>query len=223
MQPRPRGARAGNSLYMVLLITGVLFILSMMLPQVLVQAAGGIKLDHGRDQLMDAMDSGIAFAEARLKHDLANTVGAWGPAERGGATPPPQGLTPDENGPGIPGMAGWVATPSYDNPDFGPKHRFTFEVRCLKARLFNVKEYQNGQALYQFNYALHAGAWEVARGPGTSKKMEVTGVVSVIATISPQGTRTVDSVKLQGIDHAVEGEYAPIKPIPLRKVPPPAS
>lgn len=197
----PKGARAGTSLYMVILLTGILFTISVMLPQLLVQAASGIKLDRGRDHLMDALDSGVAFAEARVKRDVTNKV------QNFGQNAPQEGYLKDAPGPGIKGMGGWVAKPTYDNPDFGPKRDLNFEVRCLKIRLFNVVRGLNSET-YEFNYTLQAGAWDPRAG--TSKRAEVNGVASVAATVDRTGARTVNSVKLQAINREVPGAYVPL-------------
>jgi len=60
--PARPGARAGGALYPVLLLLGVLVFLGCMIPQVLVQASVGIRQDRGRDALVLALESGIAFA-----------------------------------------------------------------------------------------------------------------------------------------------------------------
>jgi hypothetical protein len=206
------GAREGTSLYMVLLLTGILFMMSAMLPQVLVQAGSAIRVDRTRDLLMDTVDSGIAFGEARLKRDLSNLVTTWSgngdPLQRGPA-PPPVGFVPDKSGPSLQGMAGWVVRPTFDNPDFGPKKTFNFEVRCLKVALYHVQRTDISE-MNQFHYTLDAGAWEI-KGE-RSRHIEVNGVITVNASIDRHGNRGIIDLQVQSINRELLNHYVSLAP-----------
>jgi hypothetical protein len=189
----PTGARPGGSLYPVLIIVGILFLMSTMLPQVLVQASGAIRIDHKRDAVGDTLDSAIAFAEAKLKADLATHV-ATGAAAAGSKTPAPP--------------AGWVVRPSFDNPDFGHKNPYDFEVKCAKLSLWKV-EVDGLNEVYRFAYTLDAGAWDLKHS--LNRHAEVTGLVTV--TASPgKGQRNIDDVKLEAMNRDKSQPYVPTPP-----------
>jgi hypothetical protein len=206
------GARPGTSLYMVILLTGILFMMSAMLPQILVQASGAIRIDRSRDLLMDAVDSGIAFGEARLKRDLTNHVTSWsgnGDPAQTGPKPPAAGFVPDKAGPSLQGMAGWVVHPTFDNPDFGQRKQLNFEVRCLKVALFHVQRTEVSETS-QFHYSLDAGAWE-NKGEH-NRHVEVNGVITLNASIDRHGNRTVNDVQIQSINREIMNRYVALAP-----------
>lgn len=184
-----RTSRTGGALFPVLMITGIIFLLSSMLPQVLVQASGSLRVDHARDELTNALDSGVAFAEARLKRDLTNYVMAGVPlTSLAGAALATlaDGTGADSGGLGtpLPQLAGWVVKPSFDNPDFGRKKKYAFEVRCQTVRLWKLGLDANGE-IYRFTYALDAGAW---REDGNKKHVEVTGTITLTTAVSRSST-----------------------------------
>jgi hypothetical protein len=186
-------ARTGGALFPVLILVGILFLMSTMLPQLLVQASGAIRIDHKRDTVDQALDSAIAFAEAKLKHDLSTQV-ATGAAAAGGKTPAPP--------------AGWVVRPSFDNPDFGHKNPYDFEVKCLKTTLWKV-EVDGVNEVYRFAYTLDAGAWDDKHT--VQKHAEVTGLATV--TASPgKGQRNVEDVKLEAMNREKSQPYMAAKP-----------
>ena len=206
----PRGARRGGALYPVLIIMGILFMMSALLPQVLVDASVNIRTDRKRDKLMDAVDTAIAFSEARLKRQLASLVVSGQAAEAGKKIVPGTDslkFYKEGSAPSIPGSAGWVVKPTFDNPDYGHNHDYDFEARCMRVHLFHVNDLLVSQ-VYQFNYTIDAGAWNKA---GNNKHVEVNGVVQIPAAVGPHGERTVsdESVTIQGINREVPTPYVP--------------
>jgi hypothetical protein len=185
-----KGARAGGALFPVLILVGIMFLMSTMLPQLLVQASGAIHIDHKRDAVDQALDSAIAFAEAKLKHDLATQV-ATGAAAGGGKTAAPP--------------AGWVVRPSFDNPDFGHKNPYDFEARCLKIGLWKV-EVDGLNEVYRFAYTLDVGAWDQKHT--VQKHAEVTGLVTVVASPG-KGQRNIEDVKLEAMNRDKSQPYIP--------------
>jgi hypothetical protein len=152
------GARRGGSLYPVLMITAILLILSSMLPQVLVGASNAQKNGVARDRLLDAVESGVAFAEARLKQQLSADLMA-GSVPKGGS---------------------WVIKPSYDNPDFGPKKDATFEVKLVSVKLDSFVPLGDGKELYRYAYRLHA---QGATAKGRQMALGVSGMVTLHMTV----------------------------------------
>jgi hypothetical protein len=187
-------ARTGGALFPVLVIVGILFLLSTMLPQVLVQAAGAIRLDNKRDKLSDALDSGVAFAEARLKRDLAQHVATGAAADHARANQP---------------LGGWKVRPTFDNPDFGRKKDYDFEVRCTKASLWKVDTIGIDQEVYRYAYVLDVGAWDAKHGQ--ARHAEITGLVTVTAKPG-RPERQVAEVKVEGINRERKDPYQSVVP-----------
>ncbi|MDB5097093.1 MAG: hypothetical protein JWM80_1514 [Cyanobacteria bacterium RYN_339] len=184
----PVGARPGGALFPVLILVGILFMISTMLPQILVQASGAIRIDHKRDAVSDTLDSAIAFAEAKLKRDLALQV-ASGAAAAGPKTAAP--------------AAGWAIRPSFDNPDYGHKNLYDFEVKCTKISLWKV-EIQGLNEVYRFAYVLDVGAWDQKHA--LNKHAEVTGLATI--TASPgKGQRNIEEVKLEAMNREKSQPY----------------
>lgn len=173
-QPRAGGARRGGALYPVLMITAVLLTLSSMLPQVLVGASHAQKNGQARDRLLDAVESGVAFAEARLKQQLSADLLA-------GSVPKP---------------APWVMRPSYDNPDFGPKKDANFEVKLVSVKLRGYIP-KDGEEVYEYAYRLHA---EGSTPKGRRMELGVSGLVVIEMAVDVSGSgipsRTLKDAKV---------------------------
>ncbi len=174
-----RGARAGGALYPVLLLMGVLVFLGAMIPQVLVQASVGIKQDRSRDSLTVALESAIAFAEARLKKDLSDELVLKDAAR----------ITP------------FTIKPSFENPDFGKKRAYDWEARLLKTSVFDVVSNEKDPVkTFVYAYRLQAKAWST-RPDGLNQGSEVNGLISVrILDEKSKGgvsIRTLDGVSFE--------------------------
>lgn len=174
-----RGGRAGGALYPVLMLMGVLVFLGAMIPQVLVQASMGIRQDRSRESLVVAMESAIAFAEARLKKDLSDGL-----------------LLSDE-----PGVKPFTIKPSFTNPDFGKKRDFDWEARLLRTEVFDVASSEKDPLItFVYSYRIQAKAWST-RDPGLNQGSEVNGLISVrvLRAVSEGGvkTRVLDGVSFE--------------------------
>lgn len=167
-----RRARPGGALYPVLLIAVVLFGMAMALPQVLVGAGASLRLDSGRDRKREAMESAVAFAEARLKRELTN-LALSGPAELG-VVLPTAGAGFPLNGLSMSKIGGFTVRPSFANPDYGRRKLLDWEVKCLRVGLWGYDRTEvptapaapgapppstSFQERYRFNYLLDAAAW----------------------------------------------------------------
>ena len=152
-----RGARAGGALYPVLLLLGVLVFLGCMIPQVLVQASVGIRQDRGRDALVLALESGIAFAEGRFKKELTDSL-----------------LLSDK-----PILRPFTVKPTLDNPDFGRKKLHDWEARLLRIRRFDtVSSVPSRFTTHVFSYRIQVRAWGTRPG-SPAMGSEVNGLISV--------------------------------------------
>lgn len=174
-----RGARAGGALYPVLMLMGVLVFLGAMIPQVLVQASVGIRQDRGRDALTVAMESAIAFAEARLKKDLSDEL-----------------MLKDK-----PDIRPFTIKPSFENPDFGKKRAYDWEARMLRTTVFDVVSNEKDPVkTFVYSYRIQAKAWST-RPDGPNQGAEVNGLISVrILEEKSKGgvaTRTLDGVSFE--------------------------
>lgn len=174
-----RGARAGGALYPVLMLMGVLVFLGAMIPQVLVQASVGIRQDRSRDALTVAMESAIAFAEARLKKDLSDEL-----------------MLKDK-----PDIRPFTIKPSFENPDFGKKRAYDWEARMLRTTVFDVVSNEKDPVkTFVYFYRIQAKAWST-RPDGPNQGAEVNGLISVrILEEKSKGgvaTRTLDGVSFE--------------------------
>lgn len=174
-----RGARAGGALYPVLMLMGVLVFLGAMIPQVLVQASVGIRQDRSRDALTVAMESAIAFAEARLKKDLSDEL-----------------MLKDK-----PDIRPFTIKPSFENPDFGKKRAYDWEARMLRTAVFDVVSNEKDPVkTFVYSYRIQAKAWST-RPDGPNQGAEVNGLISVrILEEKSKGgvaTRTLDGVSFE--------------------------
>ena len=172
-------ARAGGALYPVLMLMGVLVFLGAMIPQVLVQASVGIRQDRSRDSLTVALESAIAFAEARLKKDLSDALVLADEAK----VPP------------------FAIKPSFENPDFGKKRAFDWEARLLKTSVFDVVATdKDPMKTFVYAYRVQAKAWST-RPNGPNQGAEVNGLISVrILDEKSSGgisSRTLDGVSFE--------------------------
>jgi hypothetical protein len=176
----PRGARAGGALYPVLLLMGVLVFLGAMIPQVLVQASVSIGQDRGRDSLVTALESAVAFAEARLKKDLSD------------------GLVLTDK----PEVKPFKVKPSFSNPDFGKKKYYDWEARLLKTEVFDVIASEKDPVkTFVYAYRIQAKAWATRRNDSHEQGTEVNGLISV-RILEDKGKsgvpiRTLDSVSFE--------------------------
>ena len=172
-------AREGGALYPVLLLMGVLVFLGAMIPQVLVQASVGIRQDRSRESLNTAMESAIAFAEARLKKDLSDEL-----------------VLKDK-----PDVRPFTIKPSFENPDFGKKRAYDWEARLLKTEVFDVVAPEKDPVkTFVYAYRIQAKAWST-RPDGPNQGSEVNGLISVrILEEKSKGgvaTRTLDGVSFE--------------------------
>lgn len=175
-------ARRGGALYPVLLLLGVLVFLGTMIPQVMVQASVGIRGDRGRDSLLLALESGIAFAEGRFKKELTDSL-----------------LLSD-----TPVLRTFVVKPTLDNPDFGRKKAFNWEARLLRVERFDtVSQPKNPVTTHVFSYRVQARAWDTKPGGPTSGS-EVNGLLSV-QVFADKGTsgvplRSIERVSFESMN-----------------------
>jgi hypothetical protein len=173
------GARPGGALYPVLLLLGVLVFLGTMIPQVLVQASVGIRQDRGRDALILALESAIAFAEGRFKKDLTDALA----------------LTD------TPTLRPFTIKPTLDNPDFGRKKAYDWEARLLRvARFDTVEKPPDPVITHVFSYRVQAKAWSTRPG-GANAGSEVNGLLSV-EVLSDKGKSgvTIRSIQRVGFE-----------------------
>lgn len=173
--------RRGGALYPVLLISACLLIMSSLLPQVLISSSHAQKNDLARDRLLECAESGIAFAEARLKNEVVADVLADAAAK------PPAG---DK----------WVMKPSYDSPDYGPKKAATYEVK-LVMRSPAVIRADDAKEVTQVPYRLHAQA---TSAKGRTMEIGVSGLITVECFIDTAGSglpsRILKSVMVNGVN-----------------------
>ena len=194
---RLRG-RAGGALYPVLLLMGVLVFLGAMIPQVLVQASMGIRQDRGRESLVVALESAIAFAEARLKKDLSEGL-----------------LLSDE-----PKIVPFTIKPKFDNPDFGRKRAFDWEARLLKTAVFDVVANEKDPVIaFVHSYRIQAKAWSTREG-GPELGSEVNGLITVRVTkaVSKGGvaTRLLEGVSFETMNEERKNLVMNATPAPAR-------
>ena len=152
------GGRAGGALYPVLLLLGVLVFLGAMIPQVLVQASVGIRQDRSRDALVLALESAVAFAEARLKYDMGEAL----VLNASPTLPKP-----------------FKVTPAPGNPDFGYKKPYDWEAKFLRIKLFDVVAPEKSPIeTYVYAYRIQARAWST-KDANRKDAVEVNGLMSV--------------------------------------------
>lgn len=188
-----RRARPGGALYPVLVIAVVLFGMAMALPQVLIGASGSMQLDTGRDRKREALESAVAFAEARLKRELGQMC-LGGPAELG-VVMPTGGADFPLNGMTVSRLPPFSVRPSFANPDYGARKVLDWELRCLRVALWDFErtEATRGpapppgasapaapanagyQETYRFNYLLDGAAWAASPAPGKPLPFGVGG------------------------------------------------
>jgi hypothetical protein len=145
--------RRGGALYFVLLLLAVLVFLGAMVPQVLVQASAGIRHDKARDALTVALDSAIAFGEARLKRDVGDALLL--------------GRVPETT-------PRFTVRPSQENPDHGPKRRLDWEASLVEFGPHDL----GGEDAYTYRYGLQARAWETGAAHRT-EGVTVTGLMTI--------------------------------------------
>ncbi|MFN3431962.1 MAG: hypothetical protein ACK46X_18685 [Candidatus Sericytochromatia bacterium] len=173
--------RRGGALYPVLLISACLLIMSSLLPQVLISSSHAQKNDLARDRLLECAESGIAFAEARLKTQVVADVLA--DAARKPAA--------DDK---------WVMKPSYDSPDYGPKKDATYEVKLVMRGPAVVKA-DDAKEVTMVPYRLHAQATSAR---GRSMEIGVSGLITVECLIDTAGSglpsRILRKVMVNGVN-----------------------
>lgn len=180
-------ARAGGALYPVLLLLGMLIFLGAMIPQVLVQASVGIRQDRGRDSMVLALESAVAFAEGRLKKELSEGL-----------------LLKDE-----PVIRPFRCYPMGENPDFGREKFYDWESRLLKTKVFDVQA-PEGSPVTTFTYAyrIQARAWSTKKN-GPSEGSEVNGLISVRIGIdkgkSGVALKTLEGISFESMDEQRSG------------------
>lgn len=170
--PTGPGKRRGGALFPVLILSLILLMLASMLPQVLVSASQAMKTDVSRDRLMEAAESGVAFAEAQLKLRLRNdlTVG--------------HAVT----------VKPFTVQPSFDNPDFGKRQPIDFE-----SKLVSVKKRETRLALteelHRFTYKVSSRAWNTQ---GRQVQLDVSGTLSAVVKVDAghggMAIRSVDTI-----------------------------
>jgi hypothetical protein len=173
--------RRGGALYPVLLISACLLIMSSLLPQVLISSSHAQKNDLARDQLLECAESGIAFAEARLKNQVVADVLA------DAASKPAS----DDK---------WVIKPSYDSPDYGAKKAATYEVKLVMRGPANIKV-EDAKEVTKVPYRLHAQA---TSAKGRQMEIGVSGLITVECLIDTAGSglpsRILRAVKVNGVN-----------------------
>jgi hypothetical protein len=175
----------------VLLVLGMLVFLGAMVPQVLVQASLGIRHDRARDALAVALDTAIAFTEARVKHEVGEALRL----ER----------IPED-------LQKFTVRPSQESPDHGAKHRIDWE-----ARLFHFKPHDlagpegaGGEERYSYAYGLMARAWETG-GARREESLQVTGLMTLV--LSGHGAeRTVTDVAFEPLATSVPAPQPSVAP-----------
>lgn len=182
-------ARRGGALYPVLMISIILFMLSAMLPKMLIQSGSALRTDRNRTRTLMTLESGVSMAEARLKREMADDLLA------GVTSRPPRA---------------WTAAPSFDNPDFGRRHDSTFRVKVLDTKPYDVVPKGDGVEDHRFSYRLDAKAWERRGG---AMRVSVTGliVVSVRVDVGRSGipNRTIVGSAIQSINQELPAVDAP--------------
>lgn len=188
-------ARRGGALLPVLILAAILFMLSAMLPQLLVAASSGLRHDQSREVLLAAAESGVAFAEARLKNNIedALTVGT------------------------DPALAPFTCKPTMENPDYGDGHLATFDVAVTSIEALPPADAPDAPSLdalsgdgqsqgktrvfaYRYQLVSHAVLHQ-----GRTLSVQVSGIMAftVNEDRGPAGglpVRTVTQVKISPID-----------------------
>lgn len=178
------GARPGGALFSVLILSTILLILGIMLPQLLVGTSAAMRNDHDRERVLYAAESGVAFAEARIKRQIGDDLLA-------GASPASQVFE---------------LTPSPDSPDFGHGSDLSYLVKLLNLTVPSLQLDQATQAL-RCAYQLDARAWTKA---GRQVHLEVDGVLDVPLTIDRGSAGGIPAFSLGTIEtHAIQRELAP--------------
>lgn len=151
------GKRRGGALFPVLILSLILLMLATMLPQVLVSASQAMKTDVSRDQVLEAAESGIAFAEAQLKLRLRNDLGVS------------QNVT----------VKPFTTQPSFDNPDFGQRKPVDFETRLTTFKKRETR-LELTQELHRYTYKMASRAWNQQ---GRQVHVDVTGTMTAVVKV----------------------------------------
>lgn len=150
-------SRPGGALFPVLILSGLLLMLSTMVPQILVSASGAMRNDQDREAVLAACESGVAIAEARLKQRAATDVVIGTPVQ----------------------IEHFSLSPSPDSPDYGRRQDVDYSVRLLDFKLKDKIVGQNEETT-RFTYRLDARAWEPK---GRSLHLGVSGLLAVVVSI----------------------------------------
>jgi hypothetical protein len=165
--------RHGGVLLPVIILAGILFFLSALLPQVLIQASHALVSGFDRQSLLYAAESGLSFGEAKLKQELSDAVMLGSPLP-----------TP-----------GWTFSPYSTNPDYGPSQPLTFKVTVMAIKAKDVV-IDNDQERDRFSYRLDCSASD--RKNHTLDEQE-TGLITVTipAGSGGSGLKAVSDVSIQ--------------------------
>jgi hypothetical protein len=165
--------RRGGVLLPVLIMAGILFFLSALLPQVLIQASHAMGAGVDRQGLLYSAESGLAFGEAALKQELSDSLMLGRPV------PAP----------------GWTFSPYSTNPDFGPGKSLNFKVTVLDTR-FKDATTTGDQERDRFSYRLTSRATD---SHGHDLTLAETGLVSITLPVGARGSglRAVTAMSIQ--------------------------
>lgn len=149
--------RRGGALFPVLILSVILLMLCTMLPQVLVGASKAMTTDVSRDRVLEAAESGVAFAEAQLKQRLKNDLTLGHTVK----------------------LSGFVIQPSFDNPDFGKRKLIDWETRLVSVKKRETR-LELTQELHRFGYKLASRAWNTQ---GRQIKLDVSGTLTATVKV----------------------------------------
>ncbi|HEY9722512.1 MAG TPA: hypothetical protein V6D47_10875 [Oscillatoriaceae cyanobacterium] len=194
-------ARHGGALLPVLILAIILFLLSAMLPQVLVAASSAMRHDQGRETLLAAAESGVAFAEARLKDNITDAL-TLGQA---------------------PNLAPFDCKPTMENPDYGDGHRATFDVAVTDIEALPPVEASDPTSadassgvpdeVDAFHYQLISHA---SSDQGQGLSVQVSGIMAFTVHVDHGDSggvavKTVTKVEISPLDAEFrDGESAPV-------------
>ena len=182
MGPVRRRKRQGGALFPVLILAGILLLLSSMLPQVLVSASRAMRVDRTREQLLYAVESGVAMYEARLKRRIGDDLLAGAEPNKPSAT----------------------VYPTFDNPDFGKRKAIDFEVKLLGMKQKDIA-YKTDQEIHRYSYALDARGWNQE---GRRLRMSVNGLMTFVLKVDPGHggmiLRTLEDVTIEAVNREIQ-------------------